>query len=82
MSDDVTKFINKLSSKDKFIINELITRIKMLDLKNLDLKKLKGHDNFYRVRKGKKRIVFYWKDNVVEIIAVEKRDDLTYSSFY
>lgn len=46
---------------------------------DLDVKKLKGKINIFRVRKGKFRIIYHIMKNSISIISLEKRSDHTYN---
>lgn len=78
MSDKVSKFLKKVTAKEKEILLALLFRIKNGDLESMDVKKLKGMDYFFRVRKGDFRIIFIKKEGSVSIVAIEKRSDTTY----
>lgn len=56
--DNIQKFLKKLTPKEREVLLWLITKIIALDLKNLDIKKLTNHEDLYRVRKGKFRVIF------------------------
>jgi len=56
--DQIEKFLRKLDKKTALIIGELLMRIVKGELKGLDIEKLKGHKDLYRLRKGKIRIIF------------------------
>ncbi len=51
---------------------------KLNDVPNI--KKLKGHPNAYRFRKGKYRIGFYFENEVIVFAAFDNRDKI-YSKF-
>ncbi len=78
MSDRVSKFLKKVTAKEREILLELLFRIKNGDIESMDVKKLKGMDYFFRVRKGDFRIIFIKKEESVSVIAIEKRSDTTY----
>lgn len=47
----------------------------------LDIKKLQGQDNQYRLRVGNYRVLFEWiegEPKIIEIQTVKKRDEQTY----
>lgn len=51
-------------------------------LNGLDLAKLKGTDNIYRVRKGDVRVMFRkTTDGSVMILAIERRSDTTHNKY-
>ena len=76
--DPIAKFLNKLLPKEKDVLEDIITRIFAHDFTGLDVKKLKGADNRFRVRKGSVRIIFRKEDNNIFILTVERRSDTTY----
>lgn len=49
------------------------------NLNDLDVKKLKGYKNIFRVRKGTVRIIFRVTNNQIYILAIERRYDTTYN---
>jgi mRNA-degrading endonuclease RelE of RelBE toxin-antitoxin system len=81
MTDKITKFLQKLSSKDLKITQELILKIIEDDIARVDIKKLKGSNSIYRVRKGNIRIIFSKEKEEIKILQVSKRDDQTYSKY-
>lgn len=79
MVDKIDKQLRKLSSKQQKAFQKIITQIVSGQTKGLDILKLKGRDDIYRVRKGAFRIIFRKdKSDDVKIIAFENRSDTTY----
>jgi len=74
----IDKFLSKLSSKDRMIALEYLDAIKNRDFENINLKKLKGFDNLYRIRKSKIRIIFYMNEKEIRLIKLDNRNDNTY----
>lgn len=74
------KNLNSLSENQKIKIKEILLKIKSGNLNNLDVKKLKGREDVFRVRKGKIRVIFYYKKDKIYILSIEKRNDNTYST--
>jgi mRNA-degrading endonuclease RelE of RelBE toxin-antitoxin system len=82
MTDRITKALNKLSPKEQKSLAELLQKIKKGQLESLDVKKLKGRTDLYRVRKGDLRVIFRRTDaGDIFILAVERRTDTTYNAF-
>lgn len=77
--DKITKALEKLSADEKKAVKALLLKIKSNNLENLDIKKLKGYRDIYRVRKGKLRIIFKTSGEDVKILALEKRSEKTYN---
>lgn len=78
MSSNLEKFLAKITEKEKKILRGIIEKIIEKDLKGLDVKKLTGHENFFRVRKGDFRIIFKMSKADSKILGVERRADTTY----
>lgn len=72
------KFLNKLDKKTRLVIEGIIRKLHQKDFSNLDIKKLKGEQNFFRVRKGDVRIIYTIGSNGIQILKIEFRNDTTY----
>ncbi len=79
MMDRIEKALGKLSEKEKSKVKEILRKTKEGNFDGLDIKKLKGRDNIFRVRKGSIRII-YRKDakQKIFVLAIERRSDKTY----
>lgn len=78
MVDKIEKALNKFTQKEKKEVKDILIKFQKGDVKNLDIKKLKGHNNIFRVRKGKIRIIFRKKGDAIFVLSVERRTDKTY----
>lgn len=68
--DKITKFLLKLSLKERNFILEILNKILKIDLDGLDIKKLKWEKNLFRIIKWKIRIIFKmidWKWKIIDI---------------
>ena len=74
------KFIKKLSAKEYQKVKDVLKQILSGNFIGLDIKKLRGLDELYRVRIGRIRIIFYAGEQVV-IKQISSRDDNTYNDF-
>jgi mRNA-degrading endonuclease RelE of RelBE toxin-antitoxin system len=72
------KFLSKLDSKNRLILEKVISLIVINEFSTLDLKKLKGSSDKYRVRIGKIRIIFERTKTGNNIQNISYRDDNTY----
>ena len=72
------KLLSRFSKEEKEIIEILIKKVISLNWRGLDIKRLKGHQNIFRVRKGKIRIIFSKDKKEIFIIAIERRREDTY----
>lgn len=79
MVDLIHKTLLRMSVKDRASITELVALIVRGNIRGLDVKKLKGYDSAYRVRKGQWRIIFRMvQTGEAEIISIERRSESTY----
>lgn len=75
----IDKYTKKLGKNERVAILEILEQIQEGIISGLDIKKLKGYDNYFRVRKGKTRIIFHLDINGQPVIKrVERRGDNTY----
>lgn len=78
MVDKIDKSIAQLSAKEQRLLKNVLEQVRQGNLSHLDVKKLKGYTDVYRVRKGNMRIIFQKKEKSVSILSVERRSDTTY----
>ncbi len=78
MVDKIDKALAKLSDKERSSIRAILIDIQANKLVGLDVKKLKGHSNIFRVRMGRMRIIFRNVHSTIHILTVERRNDNTY----
>lgn len=76
--DKVDKALKKLSPKEKQQLKEILVQIDKGDFQGLDIKKLKGRDDIFRVRKGNIRIIFRKIEQSIKILTLERRASKTY----
>ena len=74
----IDKFLLRLDKKSRLIIEEIIILIISNNFDLLDIKKLKGKRNVFRVRVGRIRVVFERVENTNNILNISFRDDNTY----
>ncbi len=74
------KFISSLQKHDRERLKEAILVLKNdpVPIKSLDITKIKGEKNMYRIRKGKFRIVYevIWEQKLILIHRVNFRGDV------
>lgn len=75
---NLDKLLYKFKKEEREKIELLIKAAVSLDWQNLDIKKLKGYQNIFRVRKGKIRIIFSKNKKDIFILAIERRREDTY----
>lgn len=79
--DRIEKFLRKLTEKERDTIETAIAALYSKSTASLDIKKLKGFDDIFRVRIGRIRIIFRKSSDDVEILEVSHRDENTYKSY-
>lgn len=78
--DKIAKALEKFNTDERNKIKAILLKINSGVFTGLDIKKLKGHDNIFRVRKGKIRIIYRInQNNNIYILTVERRSDKTYN---
>jgi mRNA-degrading endonuclease RelE of RelBE toxin-antitoxin system len=64
--------------KERQTLELLTAKILSLDWRDLDIKKIKGHQNIFRVRSGKIRIIFSKNGDKIAFFSIERRSETTY----
>ncbi len=78
--DKISKALQKLAPKEKKIAKRILAKLKEKSLAGFDIKKLKGYNDIYRIRKGKIRIIYRIdKGGNNWLITIERRTDNTYN---
>lgn len=79
--DRIQKALGKLTEKEQKKVKEMLIQLKNRRIENLNIKKLKGRDDVFRIRKGKIRIIYRTdtKNNIL-ILSIERRSDTTYAA--
>lgn len=76
--DKTEKALKKLNRKEKESVKQILTQLATGILNGLDVKKLKGRKDVFRIRKGKLRIMYRIAEKKIFILAIERRSDTTY----
>ena len=77
----VDKFLAKLDTKTRAVVKRAVSVVKFGNVWRLDVRKIKGTENCFRVRVGRVRIIFMQTMEGNTILDVSFRDDNTYSKF-
>ena len=75
---DLGKFLSRFSKKERKVLEFLIDKVVSFKWRGLDIKKLKGYQDIYRIRKRDLRIIFRTKNKTIFILAIERRSEKTY----
>ena len=76
--DKIDKALSKLTFKEKEWMKNIIKALQLGRFDNMDIKKLKGFKDIFRVRKGGLRIVYQLLDRKIIILKIDKRKEDTY----
>lgn len=75
------KFLKRLSDKEFAAVEKILQQILIRDTTDLDIKKLSGYRDIYRVRHGNIRIIFLDTGNYTEVLEISRRSEQTYKNF-
>jgi len=76
--DKIDKALNKLIFKEKEQMKNIIKALQLGRFDNLNIKKLKGFQDVFRVRKGRLRIVYQLLGRKIIFLKIDKRKKNTY----
>ena len=76
--DKVDKALKKLVPKEKERIKNIIKTLQSGHFDNLDVKKLKGREDIFRIRSGNLRIIYQIRDGKVFILKLGYKQEDTY----
>jgi len=79
--DKNQKFLKRLTAKEFELIQEVLEKLFVRDVEGLDIKKLVGYRDVFRVRVGSIRIIFLDTDSGIEILEISRRSEKTYKDY-
>ena len=80
--DRIEKAFARLSLKERRAVKEILRRLQAGNSQGLDIQKLKGQEDIFRVRKGDVRIIYRKSDEkTIFVVAIERRSEKTYKNF-
>jgi len=79
--DRNAKFLKKLSKTELRAIESVLAQLLARNISGLDIKKLRGYKDVYRVRTGNIRIVFQDTTENIAILLISRRSEKTYKEF-
>lgn len=80
MTDKITKELAKLTPKERQVVRAILLQLQAGDVAGLQIVKLKGHADIFRVRKGRVRIIYQHADTIA-VLAIERRSEKTYREY-
>lgn len=72
------KLLLRFNQEERITLEILMEKIISLNWRGLDIKKLQGYEDIFRLRKGKIRIIFYKHKIDISIVNIERRNEKTY----
>lgn len=79
--DKIQKALQKLNTKEKKAVKEILNKLLSKEFLGLNIQKLRGHKDIYRVRKGNIRIIYKQTEKDLFLLAIERRSEKTYREF-
>ncbi len=77
--DTIKKALTRLNRKERGVVLVILKKMERGEFMGLDVKKLKGRDDIFRVRKGNIRIIYrVHEHSKIFILAIERRSEKTY----
>ena len=76
--DKVEKALGKLTEKEQGQIKRILNQLRLGQPKSLDVKKLRGREDIFRIRKGGLRIIYRLEGRNIFILKIERRRESTY----
>ena len=77
--DQIDKALRKLTAKERELVRKILSQVTGKDTETLDIKKLKGREDIFRVRKGTMRVIYrIGKKGDVFILKIDRRREDTY----
>ena len=78
MPDKVSRFLSKLSAGDRKSVLELLEKAKLQQFTGLNVMPPSGKKGYFRIKKGRVRIIFNIVEGKAKITYIGWRDDQTY----
>ena len=78
--DRIDKALSKLTAREREKVGAILKQLNKTDITGLDIKKLKGREDIFRVRKGSLRIIYrVVATGDIVILEIARRSDTTYN---
>ncbi len=75
------KLLRKLTKEEQGMVLYILPKFLERKWDKFDLKKLKGHKDIYRVRKGNIRIIFIDLKDDINILSIGRKNEKTYRDY-
>jgi mRNA-degrading endonuclease RelE of RelBE toxin-antitoxin system len=77
----IAKLLKKLSEKEREHVSSILSALLSGKTSDLDVKKLQGVEDIYRVRVGSLRIIFRKSKGDIRVLEISCRDSNTYNNY-
>lgn len=79
--DEIEKALAKLPKEYKGVFHTILLRLFARDFLGLDIARMKGHKDVYRLKQGRLRIIFRMSRDRLLLLQVGLRSEKTYRGF-
>jgi mRNA-degrading endonuclease RelE of RelBE toxin-antitoxin system len=76
--DRLDKALLKLTAQERQWAEKIFKQMARRDFTGLNVKKLKGYDNIFRIRKGQLRIIYCLEGDWLDLLHIGRGDEKTY----
>jgi len=76
--DPIERELSKLTAKERGRVKEILVKLARGRTAGLDIKKLRGADDIFRIRKGNIRILYRAAGEKVFLLRIDRRREDTY----
>jgi mRNA-degrading endonuclease RelE of RelBE toxin-antitoxin system len=76
--DAIDKALKKFSAQERAWVSNIFDALKSNEMQGFDVKKLKGYENIFRVRRGDIRVIYRKLWDGIVILEVGRRNEKTY----
>jgi mRNA-degrading endonuclease RelE of RelBE toxin-antitoxin system len=77
--NSIEKALRKLAPQEQNWVEEVVERLISGKTEGLNIKKLRGYGDVFRIRKGQVRVIYTKKEGQVILLFVGRRNESTYS---
>ncbi len=75
--DKIEKALKLLREKERRSLKQILQQLVKRDYKGLNIQKLRGREDVFRVRKGNIRIIYQIKNSDISVLKIERRSEKT-----
>ena len=78
--DKIEKTLEKLSAPERSEVKDVLLKLQSGNFKELHIKKLRGREDIFRIRKGNIRIIYQAERERIFILSISRRKEYTYKA--